>query len=653
MKKDHTRGKARDLAAAYDAQLAKDTAAPVDIAIKNLAAQDQPVVYIGGACVLTLTLTNQTHTLTLKGASSVPPDPRTAETAAVYLDFGTLLDAKALAGLTVSGEPGWQALFLPGSNLWGLCPSADKPWAANAAVSITIGNILVREMLANAAVDVYYANFDQPGTECRHLKLLVQNPPGDKADVRINASTDPYMVLITPATAPPVANTIHLDLVNNQGVPLPAGRDTCLYVSFVYGTAPGYGALTERGCAVPIITVTEKGGDRWDVSLDVTGEAPFWILRPNGTTVLGASDGQNIAAFEIAGIVVPSDFVAGPTGLYVQWTGLPGYCDGHTCVVLQKQLPEPSVKLQAAYDIVPYGNNAVLTWQTVAVPHLQLSYRAFGKGIVFLPGPHDLALSLQSPDTASSKGFVVPDVIQRNTTFYLRGYKDAPPPGKAPDVAPIAEANDPVTVQHPAPTITGFAVTPAAWVFEFGPTEVSLSWNIDWREPRHLTLIGPDQNKQTLRTDATSQTVTSLSRPGKWTLLAEGAGGLRAQAEVEVKAQSVFDYLFRQPRRYKGTNNSPSSTSTVEMILTATGQVTINYEISYCGIDTPIPQGASYQAKVEHDMLVVQPPDSLNPLLTYHFKVTPGKLLLVDPTNIPETMYLPATLYEETAGAER
>jgi N-acetylneuraminic acid mutarotase len=321
---------------------------------------------------------------------------------------------------------------------------------ANDALSITIGNVHVsKDPGSSAKLDVYYVNFDQPKPlQSREVQLLIQNPPGDHPEAHISASVNSDSIEITPSQVPPIQNTISLDLVNDEGVAIKTTPDSMFYLSFIYGEAPGYGALTPKDSSLPGITVTQPGGDGWDVRPDTSQETPFWKLQPKGKVALGTS-ASDTAVFEISGITVPSDFDPGPTTLFIEWRQLADYRDGHTKVILQKQIPKPSVTLKAAKDFVDYDTNPVLAWQSVAVPYLQLSY-SDGQRTVFLPAADGKPLPLQTDQT---KGFVVPNAVRENTTFYLKGYKDAPPVGREPNVESIAEASFTVTVQN-IPSVT-------------------------------------------------------------------------------------------------------------------------------------------------------------------------------------------------------
>jgi hypothetical protein len=639
-------------------ELARAPLAPVDVGLSNPDADSEPVVYIGEPLqsVLKLTLTNQTNsTLVLKGATNVPSDLNNAGlTAAVYLDFGSLLEGSQLAALSVDAGNGWRATFLSDVKLWGLCPAADIAWSANAVLLITVGQIVVSKQAGSAALDVYYVNFDRPDPQFYEARLLIQNPPGNKINANIIAQVDDEIVLITPAEVPPIQNTISIDLINDQPTSLNTGPDTIFYLSFVYGTARGYGALMAKGSAPPDLAIAQPGGDGWDISVDTTGETPYWRLRPRGPVALGTGV-ANTAVFDISGIVVPSTFVAGPTAIYVQWANLPGYCDGHTLVVLQKRMPKPSVQLDAVANIVDYGSKPILKWSTRAVPHLQLSYSAYGRGKVFLPAADGAQLPLQVPNQgAHGNGFEIPDGIRETTTFYLAAYNGPPAAGQEVQDAPLADASCTVTVQHPTPHIKRFDITPTSWPFELGPTSVILNWEVDWIEifgGRSLTLNG-----QTVPPDQTSQTVTNVKGPQTWTLTAQGSGGLFSQGEAELKAQSVTDYLYHPPRRYKGiqtpqsqsesqsqSSNMPSITVTVELILSD-----INHNTMIISV-TPgfgVVSRQTFDAIVEQDLLGI-PGASVPPIARAHYRITPGALTFI-PTDDRQARIPPITLHEET-----
>jgi hypothetical protein len=626
----------------------------VEVAVSNAAADNQPVVYIGDASrsVLTLKLINQTNrSLKLKGAAAVPSDmDETNSIAAVYLDFQNLLNPNDLAGLSMSVGTDWRANFFAHTKLWGFCPSTDFIWPPNTPVSITISKFVVAKGTGNAPLDVYCLNFDQPAQQFRELRLLVQNPPGDKAIANITAGViDP--VLITAPNTPAIQNTIDLYLVNSQGEPLESGSSSAFYLSFVYGIAPGYGALMPFGSATPEVDNTAPGGDGWDIRPDTTRKTPLWTLRPTGKVILGTG-AKDTATFSISGITVPSDFVAGPTTLYVQWSNLPRYRDGHTQVTLHKQIPAPFISLQTK-DFVEYGTKPVLRWQTQAIPFLQLSYPAYGKGIVYLPGDDTKLLPLQCADSVElANGFIVPDPIRENTTFYLTGFRDAPLPGQQATGPSIARTSYTVTVQHPLPILGDFQATPSMWPFELGAASVTLTWNLNWIETsgdRSLTIDGPGgQSYPIPEITQTSYVIPNVKEPQKWVLRAKGVDGRVSQAEAEIKTQSTIDYLYHPPRKYKGktiTSGTVPIHNTVEVVLSDPKRNVVNSTIEYQGLDQPLKDSKEFAAEFGDGTFVI-PDSGGNPENTLHFRITPGALILADKPSAG-TFGIPTILYEE------
>ena len=299
----------------------------------------------------------------------------------------------------------------------------------------------------------------------------------------------------------------------------------------------------------------------------------------------------------------------------------------HIQVILQKRIPKPSLKLDAVVNIVNYGAKPKLKLQSIAVPYLQLSYSAYGRGKVFLPAADEKPLPLQVPNPITHpNGFEIPDGIRESTTFYLAAYNNAPYPGQEAQDAPIADANCTITVQHPTPEISNFKVTPAIWPFELGPVSVTLTWTVDWIESfgeRSLTLDG-----RTLAADQNSYTVANVTGPQKWTLQATGNGGRSSQAEAEIKTQSAINYLYHPPRKYKGTAIVTRGTTvpihtTVELNLSDLNHNTFNLTISYEGLDQAIRDKKEFAAQLERGMFVI-PDSSGNPENTYHFRITQG-----------------------------
>jgi hypothetical protein len=235
----------------------------------------------------------------------------------------------------------------------------------------------------------------------------------------------------------------------------------------------------------------------------------------------------------------------------------------------------------------------------------------------------------------------------------LNGYTEAPPAGQQAKGIPIARASCDVTIQHPCPVISKFIATPAVWPFELGPISVALSWTVDWIETfgeRSLTLSG--EGGQSLAADRTNCLVPNINGPQRWTLQATGRGGRVAQQETEIKDQPLTDYLYHPPRRYKGSATATEEgvavpiNTTVELILSDLEHNTLNFTITYQGLDQPIRNAKQFTAKLDQGVLII-PDSGGNPENTLHFRVTPGALVLTDPSTSSGAFGIPRTLHEE------
>jgi hypothetical protein len=152
----------------------------------------------------------------------------------------------------------------------------------------------------------------------------------------------------------------------------------------------------------------------------------------------------------------------------------------------------------------------VLAPATIAVPYLQLSYKAHDQSWVQLPRAGDPPLPLQCA------GFVVPEAIIQDTTFYIAGYATAPNNGQSP----LVEEHLPVTLTYAPPRIRSFKANPQSWPFAFGPTDVTLEWDIEYaRQLKYLTVSGFQNLSVTPKNQITAARVTAAKT---WTLKATG-----------------------------------------------------------------------------------------------------------------------------------
>jgi hypothetical protein len=176
---------------------------------------------------------------------------------------------------------------------------------------------------------------------------------------------------ITSDGTTPIENTLSLAVSNPSPTDPVVAPDVAwgphvpvFNLSFVYGKAPGYGALSTPVQAADIVVGLDiVSGDGWRIDGNMLGASPYWTLRPQAHEILGIGSAASVV-FAISNIV--TSLAQGVTLLYLQYANIPGYNDGFTALQITKQMPAPHITaFGTAQPSVDWGDTLVLAWTTV------------------------------------------------------------------------------------------------------------------------------------------------------------------------------------------------------------------------------------------------------------------------------------------------
>lgn len=365
---------------------------------------DEPTtVFLGedpGANNLSLTIA------TTEEVFFLPADPvgyEQAPSAAgslLYLNLSSLGLADSELG-RLNASSGWTARFDPGSKMLCLAPTERQTLGPSSELAIPIGGfVLPRPPSTPAALQLSLSYFRVEGVDalpyldvCTYFVATARRSAADAADLReaLQLSIPEIWVGTLPDRTPgqdekPYGNIInHLSLLFSPGpkpVQVVGGDETMFVLTFVYGKAPGYGALMAAAAARP--EVGGKGvrvsrginAEGWIVDPPGNEETPSWVLRlPRGKPLLGKGAAATVA-FAIGNIV--TDFRPGPTLMMVSSSGVPGYADASFAIPLVK-IPHVDVADFAADPPAPRlvdgGAQTLLSWKAENAGALRLTSR--------------------------------------------------------------------------------------------------------------------------------------------------------------------------------------------------------------------------------------------------------------------------------------
>jgi hypothetical protein len=349
-------------------------------------------VYLAEANQLYLSFQNQTGgTLQMTGGSPQEAPPPGAASALV-LDLSSLFnDPSQQAGLSVTA-PGWTAQYFaddPRFPVWVLAPEASYGWGATETLQVTVENLT-----PTAATGTYYLTASLYNAGINRLSsytptLVVSNPPSQHKDLLQTLGVDVAVnpdssfdsrgqrtsyVGITKRPDEPYPNRIQITLYNKSGsfpiVPptTPWGSTPPRFtVSFVPASeAPGYFALTTPTLLESVTPSIVSGTLGWDFAA-LPGTPRRWAMTPlrSNHQILGTG-AQAIAQFELNDVV--TQLVRGPTLMYLQYSNIPGYDDGFTAVLLDKEYGALAIEyLKVTPDQIAISDysahSATLSWK--------------------------------------------------------------------------------------------------------------------------------------------------------------------------------------------------------------------------------------------------------------------------------------------------
>ena len=272
----------------------------------------------------------------------------------LYLDLRGLQLTGDEFGKLVCEADGWMYQLFPDENLICLTPTKGITLnsSADEMIAIKISGMTITNPPAgqNANLNVSYYRV-KPATIgsaplSSFFKVLIQNPPAGHADLHANIdcviSGYPYVCnSLDPDN--PVNND--LSFVFQPGYSpkvVNAGPDTKFIISFIYADSiPGYGALTTPELASNPMTIQQGlNAEKWVVSFNGDDQNPSWLLAPpTGQAIIG-SGVKSIVQFEVKNI--QTYFQPGPTLMFIQYIGVPGYNDGYYYILINK-IPKVSI----------------------------------------------------------------------------------------------------------------------------------------------------------------------------------------------------------------------------------------------------------------------------------------------------------------------
>jgi hypothetical protein len=456
-------------------------------------ADGQNAVYVGSdpkRNVLTLTVTNKSsRALRLKGGDPVAEPPPDNGPTSLYLDFSGL-KPRSVAELSItahteldSGPAPWSVKYL--AQRWVLTAQLGGLLPNEKSVVISVENLVVEgpAQMAPALIGINYYGFDPLDPDSGTAPVLIADPPGSAKPLNVKADfLGDNVAFISTDPKAPIENFPLLFYFANQDAenPIPTkgaqGTGTPEFdITFALETqvppGPGYGALTTLKEAHDNLVIKMSdtyAGAPWRVKKDTDGATPVWRLYPPAEIFAKGAAVQ----FEITGLRIP--LKPGLTAMYVQYRNIPGCADGYFALEIEKRPPQPSIRFVALTPVqIPFGGSVALSWQSVAVPRLQLS-----------PPAKDFT----GPAAAKTASYpVTPDKLGQ-TTYTLTpltadGSRLADPQGNPVEAHLIT-----VTMNAPAVVIRSFA--PEQAVVAAGST-AKLLWSVDHAGRFHLEQTNP------------------------------------------------------------------------------------------------------------------------------------------------------------------
>jgi hypothetical protein len=339
---------------------------------------------------ITTDTTKNQRTLTLTNSSGadqvltggVPVDESQIDSngpSIFYVMFGTAISSAELQQMEISSA-GWATQFyadIDGS--WAVCPQTDITLMQGESVAFQITNLSIDGQPRPAQITIDYYNFGTVVDNFSQIKILIQNVPSGPANLTLTCQFTDNKVYTTLDSESPVYNQLSITLANpSQDQPVVGANTRWLpnaplfTFSFLYGEAPGYGALTRPELSGFDMKVADQYQGLWSMSKQSQSSGAYFLLQPNADTnheVLGVHDASAVELV-ITGLVtdLPVGDAPDPTYMYIQHANIPNYNDGYFSVLLLKVAGPGITSFYADPASVPQNTATgptTLYWSTV------------------------------------------------------------------------------------------------------------------------------------------------------------------------------------------------------------------------------------------------------------------------------------------------
>lgn len=455
---------------------------------------------------LTLVITTNTDNTNFSAGTPVPiSEARDVPGSLLYLNLSGLQLSQAEFDLLEPVATNWAfAKYDP----FTICMSPTQAIVLNSGagsdISIAINKLTLSNPPATPNADLNVTSFRVPPVtydnfipQVAFFKVLLQQAPGGKKNLQeaisCQLSGDPYICNSIEGYEA-LENSISFVLKPGSiPVTVNAGPDTRFILSFVYAAGlPGYGALTTPGLATQIKTKQGQNAGSWSVTADPGQENPSWVLTPpDGSPIIGTGV-QSIVGFDVSKIV--THFEPGPTLMFVQYQGIPGYNDGAYYLLLTK-IPHVAIN---SFTATP--NPAYLDASGKAKVHLVWEVANAGTLILY-------------PELINVTGLPYYDTtIDSTFTFSLMASGQ-----QLSNKGNIITRSLPVTV---LPKINSFMASPQHIYFKSFPAEVELSWNVATKGT--VRLFSSVTGESPYSFSAISKVTQKIKQPQMLTLVPDG-----------------------------------------------------------------------------------------------------------------------------------
>jgi hypothetical protein len=322
-----------------------------------------PVIYISDDAVkwgrLDITLTNPAT-----DNSDVKLEP--GGVLQIYLEMLTPADIK---NITLPAGSAWAGGPDPTNRHLELHPKQTIKIPAQSAITIELQNVL-----GHAPRQGKFRFYDQAlGIRNAVVQGFVQRPPAEGAsqwglacvlDPRVEYQNQGNTIYVTGAGKPDIANALLVHLYRSVDGTLPSAGTPQLSFSFLTGDGELSLCSEDRLKKVTASIQDQMPPGRWkSPAADTQGQDTVWTVTPaGGDGDLFPEDGLLTLRFD----TIVTDLPPGDSILFIHYTGITGYDDGHIQVSLSKTAPVPYLRsFVAYYDKAPVGTGATVHYGTL------------------------------------------------------------------------------------------------------------------------------------------------------------------------------------------------------------------------------------------------------------------------------------------------